>query len=261
MRKIITIIIILSLTAFRSFSQSGDTSDTTYWGISLYGSVDYNLNMVKGSTSSGQDAGFMKDIDLPRIGYTVGFSIKRPIYKMLSLEFGIACQSQGYRTSTLSDTVWNYRDSAIAFYDYHKAYQYYSINIPVVLKVDLFHIKKAVIGLGVGVAPVISLGKKQVLFFDDHKEVINEKSGAAIDLQAIGNLNVYIPVSKKISLTLEPTFRYNILQYKDSYYEGVSRNLFSAGLGIYLTYKLTDNEMYDYYYKKIYNVKNLNPKF
>jgi hypothetical protein len=260
MRKIYTIALLIFLVSYNGFSQTNEP-DTTYWGISLYGCADYSLNMVKGKTTSGQDAAFMKNIDLPRYGYLVGFSINRAVGKRVAFEFGLSFQSQGYRTGTLSDTIWNYRDSAIGFNDYRKAYRYYSINIPVILKITLFHIKKATVDFGIGVAPVISLGKKQVLFFDDHTENINEKSGPDLDLQAIGCLSIHIPLSNKIALTLEPTARYNIMPYKDSYYEGISRNFLTAGLGLYLTYKVTDDEMYDYYYKNIHNVKNPKPAF
>ncbi len=261
MKKFFILTILVGLISFRSFSQT--TTDTTskYWGISLYGSADYNMHLVTGGTPAGQDAGFMKNIDLPRIGYSVGFSLNRPVGKRVSFEFGFSVQSQGYRTKTLSDTLWNYRDSAIGFTDYHKAYRYFSVNIPVLLKIKLFNMGKARLDFGLGVAPTFSAGKQQALFFDDHTEIINEKSGTAVNVQAIGCLSIYIPVSKKMSLTLEPTFRYNILPYKDSYYVGVKRTLFSAGLGLYITRKVTDDEMYDYYYRHIYKVKNLPPAF
>jgi hypothetical protein len=260
MRKIFTIALLIILASYNGFSQTDDT-DSTYWGISLYGCADYSFHMVKGSSPSGQDAGFMKDIDLPRAGYLAGFSINRAVGKRVAFEFGLSFQSQGYRTKTLSDTIWNYRDSVIGMNDYHKAYRYNSINIPVILKITLCHIKKATIDLGIGVAPVISIGKKQVLFFDDHTEIINEKSHPDLNVQAIGCLNINIPLGKNFALTLEPTVRYNILPNKDSYYEGVSRNFFTAGLGLYLTYKLTDDKMYDYYYRHIYKNKNLPPAF
>ncbi|HOY31623.1 MAG TPA: outer membrane beta-barrel protein [Bacteroidales bacterium] len=260
MKRLFTLTFLI-LISWSSFSQTTTNTDTTYWGISLYGSADYNMQLIKGSTTAGQDGAFMNNLSLPRIGYLLGFSINRPVSKRLSMEFGVSFQSQGYRLGTLSDTLWNYRDSAIGFNDYEKACRYYSINIPVLLKITLFHIKKVKFDLGLGVAPVISLGKQQVSVFDNHTEKFHEKSGRDIDVQALGCLSVYIPLSKNISLSLEPTFRYNILPYKDNYYEGVSRNMMSAGLGIYLTYKLTDDEMYDYYYRHIYHNKNLPPAF
>ncbi len=261
MKKICILFSLILVLSINSFSQTNPGSDTTYWGISLYGSPNYNMQMIKGGTPAGQDAGFMKDIDLPHIGYQLGISIYRPLAKKLAIEFGIQMQCQGYKTGTLSDTLWNYRDSAIGYSDYKKAYRYYSVNIPILLKVNLFRIKKARVDFGVGVAPMISLGKKEVMYFDDHTENINEKSGKDLNVQAIGCLSVYIPLCKKTSLTLEPTFRYDILPYKDNYYVGVSHNLMTVGLGMYLTYKLTDDEMYDYYYRHIYNVKNMKPNF
>lgn len=263
MRKKFTISFLLVFTVLAGISQTTPKTDsvTNHWGISLYGSADYNMHMVNGTTPAGQDAGFMKNIDLPRIGYTIGASINRPVGKRVSMEFGVQVQSQGYRSKNLIDTLWNYRDSAVGFSDYHKAYRYFSVNIPVMVKIKLFNMGKAHLDLGLGVAPVFSAGKQQALFFDNHTEILNEKSGTAIDVQAIGCLSLYIPMGSKMSLTLEPTFRYNILPYKDSYYIGVKRHLFSAGLGIYITRKVTDDEMYDYFYRRIYKVKNLPPAF
>lgn len=260
MKRFLIVAILFFLVSFTGFSQSNE-QDTTYWGFSLYGCADYSLHMVKGSTTSGQDAAFMKNIDLPRFGYLVGVSINRPIGKRLAMEFGVSLQSQGYRTATLSDTILNYRDSVIGVSDYHKAYRYYSVNVPILLKITLFHIKKATVDFGIGVAPVFTIGKRQVLFFDDHTEIINEKSGPDVNVQAIGCLSINIPMGKKMALTLEPTARYDVLAYKDSYYEGVSRNFFTAGLGLYLTYKVEDENLYDYYYKNIYNAKNPKPAF
>ncbi|MCK9613085.1 MAG: outer membrane beta-barrel protein [Bacteroidales bacterium] len=261
MKKYLIIFANLFIVSVFAYSQEMD-ADTNYWGVSIYGSVDYNTQFIKGSTIDpmvGVDS--MKKIDLPRCGYTLGFSVNRPVYKILSLEFGIFIHSQGYRTGTLPDTIWNYRDSILSITDYHKSYRYYSLNIPVLLKVDIVRSKKVTFGIGVGVAPVFSLGKQQVSFFEDHKEIVHEKTGRDIDIQALGCLFVSVPLTDKLSLTLEPTFRYNILSYKDSYYQGITRNMLSAGLGIYLTYKVTDKAMYDYYYKKIYNVKNPMPQF
>ncbi|HNZ41819.1 MAG TPA: hypothetical protein PLI16_00420 [Bacteroidales bacterium] len=263
MRRLFTISFLLLFTVFAGISQNTPKTDsvTNHWGISLYGSADYNMYMVQGTTPAGQDAGFMKNIDLPRIGYTIGASVNRPVGKRVSMEFGVQLQSQGYRSKNLIDTLWNYRDSAIGFSDYEKAYRYFSVAIPVMVKIKLFDMGKAHLDLGLGVAPVLSAGKQQALFFDDHTEILNEKSGTAINVQALGCLSFYIPMGNKMSLTLEPTFRYNILPYKDSYYIGVKRNLFSAGLGIYITRKVTDDEMYDYFYRRIYKVKNLPPAF
>ncbi len=246
--------ILLSMVGFAQDTEK----DTTFWDVSFYGFADYNTQFVTGQTAAGVNADFIKSIDIPRVGYSFGFSVVRPVSKRLSIDFGLAFQNQGYKTSSLIDTVVNYRDSLLFTQEYHNAVRYASINIPILLKINLFHIKKATVDLGIGVAPVISLGKRTVSYFADHTEVVNSKSGRDLDIQALASITVRIPLSNKLSLTLAPTFRYNIMAYKDTYYDGIKRNFISPGFGIYLTYKLTDTEVYDYYYRHIY--KNPKPK-
>lgn len=69
MRRLFTISFLLLFTVFAGISQNTPKTDsvTNHWGISLYGSADYNMYMVQGTTPAGQDAGFMKNIDLPRM--------------------------------------------------------------------------------------------------------------------------------------------------------------------------------------------------
>ena len=231
----------------------GTEPDTTYWNVSLYGSADYNYRFLSGSSGPGQDKAFFDGIEKPRIGWIGGVSVQRQLRGRLSIQFGISFQSQGYRTLGLSDTVFNYRDSALYNTLYDKATRYMSVNIPVILKINMFHIGKAAFDFGIGLSPSFSMGKHQVSFFSDHTEYYNSRSENSIDLQALACLSIYVPVSRYLSFTFEPTFRYNILPYEDKYYSGIKRNMFSAGLGIYFTYKVTDNKMYDYYYEKIYN--------
>ncbi len=259
MKYRILLFLFSSLMSASVFSQNTD-KDSTYWDISGYGFVDYNMALLTGS-NDGISASDMKDINLPRVGYSLGFSVNRPLSKRLSIDFGLAFQSQGYKTGNLMDSVVNYRDSLLFTQEYHSAVRYASINIPVLLKINLFHIKKTTVDLGIGVAPVISLGRRTISYFADHNETVNGKSGPDLDVQALASITVRIPLSEKLSLTLAPTFRYNVMAYKDPNYDGIKRNFLSPGIGIYLTYKLTDNEIYDYYYRHIYKNPKPQPAF
>lgn len=249
--------LLIPLLLFFSFiitaSAQEQEADTSFWDISIYASPDYAFRFLSGSSVPDQDKAFFDQMEKFRIGYTAGVYVSRPIARRLSIQFGLQYQSQGYKVTGLTDSVLNYRDSLLYTNTYDKSVRYSSLNIPVILKINMFHAGRTAFDFNIGLSPVITLGKREVSVFEDGKEYKNSWSGNDFDLQAIAGISVYIPLSSHYSLTLEPIFRYNIFAYKDQYYNGVKRSLFSAGLGLYFTYKVGDNKMYDYYYKNIYN--------
>jgi hypothetical protein len=130
----------------------------------------------------------------------------------------------------------------------------------VILRIELAGTSRVQVALGVGAAVRFSLNKSEISFFGTHKERLVSKAERDVNVAGILNLNIKLPLTDKLSFALEPAFRYGILAYHDRIHKGVQRNLWSAGLGLHLCYRVTDKQFYDYYYKHIYK-KERRPHF
>ncbi|MEI6766607.1 MAG: outer membrane beta-barrel protein [Bacteroidota bacterium] len=249
-------IIFLLLFSGIAFSQTDD-SDTTWWDIGIYASPDYCTRIASGSTAESFSSGTFDAIEKPRIGYTAGLLFSRQLSKRLYFQSGLVFESQGYKTKTLNDTVFDLYDKPLYTKDYVRAIRYNTINIPVILKINLFNASKIKFNAGIGVAPVISLGKYEVMTFEDHTERLISKAERDLNIQAIVNFSVYIPFSDEFSVSIEPTLKYTVLPYNDHQYKGISRGLISPGIGIFFAYALPTQAVYDYYYYNIYKKKNI----
>jgi hypothetical protein len=254
LKKRFLLLIILISACFPALAQDDavDFSDTTYWDFGLYASPDYNYRMISGDGENGVTSDFLNGMEKYRIGYTVGGIVTRQLGKRIYIQTGILYQSKGYKTSSLQDTVLDLYDHYLSSSEYYSVVRYNTIYIPVIMKVKLFRAGSVQFNLGVGVAPDFYINKSTLSVFDDHTERDITKAEKVWDLEGIVNLNINIPLSDKLSLGLEPAFRYNIFGLNDDINKGVKRNMYSAGFGIQLCYKVTDQSFYDYYYTHIY---------
>ncbi len=229
-----------------------DPSDTTFWDFGFYGAADYNARMIAGDGENGVTSAFLNSIEKPRIGYTLGINMTRQLGKCIYIQTGILYQNKGYKTSTLQDTVLDLYDHYLSSSDYYSISRYHALYIPVILRIKMFKAGSVQFNVGIGAAPEVYLCKSNLSVFKDHVERDITKAEQAIDVKGIFNLNIDIPLSKNVSLAFEPNFGYNILGLKDEINKGVKRNMYTAGLGIQLTYKVTDQSIYDYYYLHLY---------
>lgn len=249
----ITILFIISF-GFSSYSQTPvkDTS-SKFLDISIFGSPDYNFRMISGTGENGVTSEMLSSTEQFRIGYSAGLMFTKNIKKWISMEFGILYQNYGYKTSTLQDTVFNQYKEMLYARDYFKSVRYNAIDIPVLVKFQLFKAGMTEFSLALGVAPCFYIGKNSVRSFSSHDEVELTRAERNVQVQGLFNLNVLIPLAKHWYIGIEPTLRYDILAMNDAINIGVKRNFYSPGLGITLTYRLFDDVMYDYYYQNIYN--------
>lgn len=260
LQKVKLSVLFLLLCSAVASAQSDDT-DTTWWDVGIYASPDYCSRIASGSTPESFSSVTFDAIENPRTGYTAGILFSRQISNRLYIQSGLVFESQGYKTKTLNDTVYDLYDRPLYTREYSKAIRYSTINIPVILKINLLQAGNIKFNIGLGVAPMISLGKNEILTFDDHKESLASKSERDLNIQAIVNLSVYIPLSESFSLSIEPSFKYTVMPYNDRAYKGISRSLFAPGMGIFLAYKLPTQAIYDYYYYNIYKKKTIPASF
>jgi hypothetical protein len=256
MRKNITLLLVLIMvSSLRLWAQDEkDISDSTCWDFGLYVAPNFDSRMISGNADNGVTSAFLKDIEKYRIGYSIGATVTRQVSRKLYIETGFVFESMGYKTNTLQDTVlidYPYT-TFVRAEEFHQAVRYNAMEIPVVLRVNLFSSNKAQFNFGFGLAPEFFLNKATLSFFNDHTERDITKAERDVELQGLINFNINIPLTKNLSLGIEPAFRYSILGFKDAVNNGIKRNLFSAGLGFKINYKVTDKWFYDYFYLHIY---------
>jgi hypothetical protein len=229
-----------------------DYSDTTYWNFGLYIAPNFDNASVSGNASNGISSDFLKDIEVPRMGYSLGAVVTRQVHKLLYIQTGFIYESLGYRTRTLQDSVLDLYDEFLYSREYHKAVRYNTFEIPVILQIKLAKSKKIQFNLGVGVAPTFCLNKTEISFFKDHKERKVSKAEKDFGLQALLNINMNVPLTSRLSLGVEPDFRYSLLGLKDAVNKGINHQLYSLGISLQLNYRITDRDFYNYYYLHIY---------
>jgi hypothetical protein len=249
----ITLLLIISLGYFGYAQTPVKDTSSKYLDISIFGSPDYNYRMIAGNGENGVTSEMLNSFEEYRVGYSAGLMFTKNIKKWVSMEFGIIYQNYGYKTGSLMDTIFDHYNEMIYSRDYYKAVRYNAIDIPIMVKFQLFKVKKTEFSLALGVAPCFYIGKNTLKYFSTYVENDITKAERDVQVQGLFNLNVLIPLSKNLYLGIEPTLRYDILAMNDRINLGVKRNFYSPGLGITLTYRLFDDVMYDYYYQNIYN--------
>lgn len=254
LKKYIALLFISTLFILPLAAQEGvkDASDTTFWDFGFYGAPDYNARMISGDGDNGVTSEFLDGIELTRIGYSLGVNMTRQLGKIVYIQTGIMYQNKGYKTSALQDTVLDLYDNYYSSSEYYRISRYNALYIPVILRLKMFKAGSVQFNVGIGVAPEIYLCKSTLSVFGDHTERDITKAEQIFDVKGIFNLNIDVPLSKNLSLGFEPNFSYDILGLKDQTNVGVKRNMYTAGLGIQLVYRVTDQSLYDYYYKHIY---------
>ena len=229
-------------------------TDTLYWDLSLYASPDYDYRIFSGNDTNNFGADYYNSIEIPRIGYSLGFSVGVNISKVVTFQFGVLYQNSGYKTTTLVDSIKDQYNRFMNTVDYHKDLRYHSLNIPLLFKFNLFKAGKTEFKLGLGLSPTLFMGKNTFRVYSGYKTPEISEAERNIDIQGLFCLNVLIPVGNNFFIGIEPTMRYNILGFNTKVKNStIKRNLYSPGLGITLTYRLFSEKMYDFYYQKIYN--------
>lgn len=244
------ITLVPSVKAQEGFS---DASDTTFWNFGFYASPDYSYRFCTGNSDRGVSSGDLDNLEIPKLpSYTLGINMTRQLNRILYIQTGIIYQNKGYKTNTQQDTVLDLYDHFLYAKEYTGVTRYHAIDIPVILRIKMFKAGSVQFNAGLGVAPEFYFCKSTLQVFSDHTERDVAPAERFYDLKGIFNLNIDIPLSDNLSLALEPNIGYNILGLEDAFDKGIKRNMYTAGLGIQLSYKVTDQSIYDYYYMHIY---------
>jgi len=253
-KKYIAILLMSFVFAGTVAAQDGlnDASDTTFWDFGFYGAADYDYRMCAGTGENGISSAFLNTQEIQRIGYTFGINMTRQVGKIVYIQTGILYQNKGYMTESLQDTVLDLYDHFLTANEYTSISRYNALYIPVILRLKLFKAGSVQFNMGIGAAPEFYLSKATLSVFSDHIERDVTKAEQFFDVKGIFNLNINIPLSDNLSLAFEPNISYNILGLNDEINKGIQRNMYTAGLGIQLSYKVSDQSIYDYYYKNIY---------
>jgi len=234
--------------------KSESKTDSVFWDLSIFVSPDYNYRFFSGNDTNNLSGEYYNSIEIPRIGYCLGFSVGVNISKAVTFQFGVLYQNSGYKTKTLVDSIKDQYNRFMYTVDYHKDLRYHSLNIPLLFKFNLFKVGGTEFKLGLGVSPTLFMGKNTLRVYSDYKTPEISEAERNIDIQGLFCLNVLIPIGNNFFIGIEPTMRYNILGFNTKMKDAtIKRNLYSPGLGITLTYRLFSEKMYGYYNKKIYD--------
>jgi hypothetical protein len=234
MRALFLFLLIIPLSAY---CQSSGTITKRNFSIGLSVSPDYSFRTLKANASNQWFADSRNDIEIPKIGYTVGLKLHSGLNKRFSFEAGLLFSDKGERTRK---TDLNFAQSKQALpIKSSMIYHYFYLDIP--LKVRYYFLATGNGGFFVsaGLSPNFFLSQKStsiVEYDDGHIKKNHSFRGnlSRVNLSFTAGIGFQTDISKALYLSIEPTYRRSITSIIDAEPKSY---LFSAGLDLGLYYR------------------------
>lgn len=235
MKQFLTSLLIFSSTII--FGQNAKQATKISMGYRF--SPDYSFRTLKnsgGNSSTDLVINSRNEIEKAKFGYTTSFNINFNFSDFLSFETGIEYSNKGYKTK--EQNLIYFPPSAS---DPNKAtikYSYQYVGIPLQAKI-VFGKSKARFISSAGFITNFLIGVKQSIkleYPDGKTEKRNQSSTSGfnkIDISPIVGIGVDYKLKDKIHVSVEPTFRFGLIETKDA---PVKEKLWSAGLIVGLSY-------------------------
>ena len=205
MKQVLSLVFLL--TSISAFAQSPEKG----LRLGLIVSPDYAYRSIT-TNDPAYELGveIQNDYHVPRLGFTTGLGLLADLSRRLTLETGLLIADKGYRTERVSYTDINgdlLGEGRSRFHDYF-------LEIP--LKVNLTVLDKGLkVYLAAGVSGGLHLQQRWVARInpEDKVQTTVSKNVEEVDplsFSLIGGLGLEYQGSERISLRLEPAFRYSL---------------------------------------------------
>lgn len=225
-----------------TFSQSTETMVNKNFFVGLTFSPDfcYRTIVQNDKTMTDEQWNTAKNIedsvDTPKFGYTTGLAFGYQIGKRISLESGLYYSNKGYRTISIATLYDINQPPANARHIFSFSY----LDIPLKANVILLDQKfQFVIGIGAALNILLKASEKAIPdnptteFPIETTEIDYEYN--KINLSPMASLGLLYHLSNRLSVRVEPTLRYSLINIDDDSYK--STHFWSTGLnvGIYVS--------------------------
>ncbi len=231
------LILLLSFLSINTFGQNAKNATKISIGYSF--SPEYSFRTLKNSGSNNYTdlvINSRNDIEKAKFGYTTGLNINFHFSEMFRFETGFQYSNKGYKTKEQDLVYFQNIPSDPNKVTMKYSYQY--IGIPLQAKFAFGKSKTRFISsAGIVTNFLINVKNSIKLVYPDGKTEIKSEFSTSgfnkIDISPIVSIGVDYKLKDKIHLSVEPTFRFGLIETKDA---PVKEKLWSAGLVFGLSY-------------------------
>jgi opacity protein-like surface antigen len=220
-----------------SFCLPVDSTKAKKIDIGFSYSSDYCYRTLKADASNKWIADSRNEMEIPKIGYTVGLNLAYKLNTKLVVEAGVLFSDKGEKTRKIS-----YTESASGQSERYTIYKYHYNYLDIPIKVNYyFPIGKFKLYATAGVSTNIFLNEKITTvqghsFSDAEKNTVNTYSKfSRINLSMLIGAGLNYNVSEKMFLKAEPIYTRSITSIVNA---PVKSYLYSVGLNLGVYYKL-----------------------
>ena len=214
-------------------SKHNDTHKQVQIGVNI--STDYDFRTLKnndGSASSGLVIRNRNGIETGKAGYTAGVNVCVYLGGLFGLETGVQYSNKGYQTKN-QDLVFAQPDPSLPVREKF-VYNFHYIGIPVKINLRLGEGRIQFIpGAGFSADIFVKATVKNIKEYSSGKREQKTENSTynytSINISPVISLGVNYFLNDKMSIRVEPTYRYGILKIIEA---RVTEYLWNAGLNI-----------------------------
>jgi len=239
------IFIVFAFIPWLSSVQVSKLFDANDFSLGLNFSPDYCYRTLKSKDALSKSYGEQLDkVEYPKMGYTMGLNIRKPIHRRITIETGINFSSQGGKRIAydhILTIIPGTGETMLAIKEtttYHNSF----MNIPI--KADYYlMVERVKLFVSLGIEPNFLFRQKtdwSMEFDDGHKESgtsTNDMGTRAFNLSMIAGIGLSYDIINKLYLIIQPEYRRALLPTSTNY-SNLTEYPFSIGLNTSIFYKL-----------------------
>lgn len=240
MKKIILILLCFSTLYIYGGNNQDTTARKSKWKIGFNFSPDYCYrkldstgNAYFGYLPNSIQMHYMDSIQKPKYGFTAGISVGYDVSPHVGIESGVFYSDKGYQTGWIIP----YTDPLVDYVPARLIYSFYYIDIP--FKVDVTLLNKKKFKAYVNAGFVFDFFEKAVVtsIYNDGANTTTSSNDYSkynsLNISVLGGIGVEYKCSDRISLKLEPSFRYGLYRIIET---PITAYLWNAGVNIGVNY-------------------------
>jgi|ERR1035437_598426 opacity protein-like surface antigen len=240
MKKIILILLCFSTLYIYGGNNQDTTARKSKWKIGINFSPDYCFRKLDSTGINSFNGApiltiknFRDSIEIPKFGYTAGISIGYDVSSLISIETGVFYSDKGYQTKWMGP----FGNAGPESFSARLTYSFYYIDIP--FKVDVVLLNKRKFKAYINAGFVFNLFEKA-----ENTSIESGNSNTttssndmskynSLNISVLGGIGLEYKCSDKVSLKLEPSFRYGLYRIIE---EPITAYLWNAGVNVGVNY-------------------------
>lgn len=240
------IVFLLLVVPYADLRAQSEGASSSRWAMGLIASADYcyrKLLPEKNNKDALTVAEIRDTIEIPKLGYTVGYHVAFRINKRFSLELGLQYADRGERSKKYPAIYpTSQPDPLIDAVKFRMVSRYKYFDIPLKAKFYILN-NKLKLFVSAGFSPSIFLSQRDVLFSENAQGKVtkiqsigaNHGGYVRVNPVMIAGLGVQYDLFDKLYIKAEPTYRRSIASIIDA---PIKSYLYSTGLELGVFYRL-----------------------